>query len=54
MAKASASVLDAYVCPCLFGAKAKKKGSNMMPIIPWLKMMTYLDLVADACAAGVF
>ena len=54
MAKASASVLDAYVCPCLFGGKAKKKGRNMMPIIPWLKMMPYLDLIADACVAGVF
>ena len=54
MAKVDAGVLDAHVCPCLFGAKAKKKGSNMMPIIPCLKMMTYLDLIADACVAGVF
>ena len=27
---------------------------NVMAIIPWLKMMTCLDLVAGTCVAGVF
>ena len=54
MAKVGAGVLDAYVCSYLFGAEAKKTGSSVMAIIPWLKMMTCLDLVGDACVAWVF
>ena len=54
MAKAGAGVLDAYVCPYLFGAESKKTGSSVMAIIPWLKMMACLNLVADAYVAGFF
>lgn len=54
MAKTGARVLDAYVCPCFLGARVKKRGSSAAAIIPWLKMMTCLGLVANACVAGVF
>lgn len=54
MAKTGACMLDACVCPCLFGAGVKKRGSNVAANIPLLKMMTWLGLFADSCVAGVF
>ena len=43
-----------HMCVLVFSVPCEEKGSSTAVIMPWLKMMTCLGLVADFCIAGVF